>query len=664
MRKLTIVSTLLLLLVSLAQAREKSYSITSPDGRTSVVATIGDEISFTAYHNKEQIIASSVISMKVGEQLLGEGCTVKSAKKSSVDRVLSAPFYKASSVKEHYNQIDILMKEGFGIIFRVYDEGFAYRFYNCNLKKGDKVMDEVLNLRFNEDCKAWFPYSTGTENPFKTSFENRYDETTITGFKDGKYAFSPILLGLENGVRIGITEADLEDYPGMFLVKDDSEGVPALKSAFAPVPAKVKVTPTRCQEIVEEYSDVLAEISSNSSRKNPRFFPWRAFIIADNDVELLSSNLVWLLSSPSRINDISWIKPGKVAWDWWNDWGISGVDFKAGINTETYKHYIDFAAANGIEYVVLDEGWSPSRDGDIMKVIPEIDLPELIKYASSKDVDLILWAVAFTLDKKLEKACKHYSKMGIKGLKVDFMDRDDQEVVRLNWRIAETAAKYNLLVDLHGMYKPAGMNRTWPNVINFEGVWGLEQMKWSKEDMMVYDETFPYIRMLSGPVDYTQGAMRNSTKGNYYPNYSNPMSQGTRAHQVAEYVIFDSPLVMLCDNPTVYTKEQQTTDFITSIPTVWDETRGLQGEIGKYIVTARRSGDKWYIGGTCGWEGKEVTLDLKFIGRKNVSALIYRDGPNVEKQACDYKIEKLNINTNKPFNVRMAAGGGFVIIIE
>jgi Glycoside hydrolase 97. len=345
MKRIALISALILTFASFAQAKETSYKIESPDGRTTVVATIGNETYFTVYHGKEQIIASSIISMTVGDQLLGQGCTVKSAKKSSVDNVIKSPFYKASSVRERYNQVDILLKEGFGIIFRVYDEGFAYRFYNCSLKKGDKIMDEVLNLRFDKDYKAWFPYATGTDNPFKTSFENRYDETTITGLKDGKYAFSPILLGLDSGVRIGITEADLEDYPGMFFVKDDSEGIPALKSAFAHVPEKVKVTPTRCQEIVESYTDVLAEIKAASSKKDPRFFPWRAFIIADNDAELLSNNLVWLLSSPSRINDTSWIKPGKVAWDWWNDWGISGVDFKAGINTETYKHYIDFASA-------------------------------------------------------------------------------------------------------------------------------------------------------------------------------------------------------------------------------------------------------------------------------------------------------------------------------
>ena len=421
-------------------------------------------------------------------------------------------------------------------------------------------------------------------------------------------------------------------------------------------------TPRRGQVFVDTYTGNLAVIKENASKKAPRHFPWRALAIAEQETSLPTNNLVYLLASPNRIGDTSWIKPGKVAWDWWNDWNITGVDFKAGINTQTYKYYIDFASRNGIEYVVLDEGWSEPLD--ILKVNGDIDLRELVRYAASKKVDLVLWAVSYVLDNNLERACEIYSKMGIKGFKVDFMNRDDQVVTEQLYRIASTAARYHMLIDYHGMYKPAGMNRTWPNVINFEGVWGLEQMKWSRDDMVVYDVTFPFIRMLSGPVDYTQGAMRNAVKSEYVPNNSNPMSQGTRARQVAEYIVFDSPLVMLCDNPTAYMKEQETVDFITDIPTVWDETRILQGALGKFIVTARRSGDKWYVGGLTDWSERDLSLDLSNLVKGQHNAVLYRDGINAVRNGTDYRIEPVEIQSKKPFLVHMAPGGGFVLVIE
>ena len=343
-------------------------------------------------------------------------------------------------------------------------------------------------------------------------------------------------------------------------------------------------------------------------------------------------------------------------------WNITGVDFTAGINTQTYKYYIDFASANGIEYVVLDEGWSDPLD--IMRIKPVIDLRELCRYAESKGVGLVLWAVSYVLDKDLEKACKTYSRMGIKGFKVDFMDRDDQTIPEQLYRIAEMAANYQMIVDYHGMYKPAGMNRTWPNVLNFEGVWGLEQMKWSRDDMVEYDVTFPYIRMLSGQVDYTPGAMRNQLRHEFTPNNGNPTSQGTRARQVAEYVVFDAPFEMLCDNPSAYMKEQETTDFITAIPTVWDETRILQGEIGKYIVTARRKGEKWYIGGLTNWDARDISLDLSGLTKGTHAVTVYRDGVNATRNATDYVLDSLEIPMNKPFLVHLAPGGGFAMVIE
>lgn len=649
-------------------AKASNYSITSPDGKTVVQIVFDNNLSYSVTHNGKEVLAPSSISMTINGILLPGKSNVKSAKKSSVNDIIDSPIYKSSFIKENYNQIDIKFKNGFGVIFRAYNEGTAYRFYSTTLKQGDKVTAEGAEYNFSKDYLTYIPYSRKA-NPFQTSFESRYDVAELSKMKGGEIAFSPILVCLDSGMKVAISESDIEAYPGMFLTKNEEKpstnGNYSIKGIFANIPSEISVHPTRCQEKVVSYSDVMANISSTASAKEPRLFPWRLLAISEKDTELPTNNLPYLLGSKCRLTDVSWIKPGKVAWDWWNNWGVTGVDFPVGINTQTYKYFIDFASANGIEYVVLDEGWSSPKGGDIMSVIPAIDLKELVSYGKQKNVDLILWCVAFTLDKKLEEACKHYSEMGIKGFKVDFMDRDDQEVVIMNYRIAEMAAKYKMLIDFHGMYKPAGLNRTYPNVINFEGVWGLEQMKWSTDDMMTYDVTFPFIRMLSGPVDYTQGAMRNSIKRDFVANNNNPFSQGTRAHQVATYVVFDSPLVMLCDNPTIYMKEQETTDYIVSIPTVWEETRILAGEVGQYIVTARRSGEKWYVGGLTGWEGRELTINLDFLtSDKPHKASLFRDGVNANRSATDYKIEQIIVTSDKSLTIKLANGGGFALIIE
>lgn len=663
-RLLTIILVLAASFSLIAQPKVKNFSLTSPDGKTTLSVTVGAEITYTVSHGDVQVLSPSTVALYFKDKSYGENSTFKSAKESSYNGRIETPIYKFSSIKESYNQLDIAFKEGFGLLFRAYDEGVAYRFYSTSLKKGDEIVGELAEFNFPKDFRAYVPYSTRKPNPKQTSFESRYDFAPLSEFKEDGVAFSPILICMDNNLKVALTDADIESYPGMFLVKNDCKGF-SLKGDFANIPSEIEVHPTRCQERVKAYSDVMVKIDKASDKKNPRYFPWRLLAIAENDTELPTNNLVYLLASPNRIGDISWIKPGKVDWDWWNDWGVTGVDFNVGINTDTYKYFIDFASANGIEYVVLDEGWSPSRDGDIMKSLPEIDLQDLVSYAEKKNVGLILWCVAYTLDKKLEEACKYYSELGIKGFKIDFMDRDDADVVEMNYRIAECAAKYHLLVDYHGMYKPAGMNRTLPNVINFEGIWGLEQMKWSTDDMISYDVTFPYIRMFSGPVDYTQGAMRNAAKGRFAAIYSEPMSQGTRAHQVASYIVFDSPLVMLADSPTAYIKEQESTDFITSIPTVWDETLLLQGEIGEYIVTARRSGRKWYIAALTDWDSRDISLDLKNLGLSgSVKVKIFKDGINAHRSGTDYKLESCIIDAAKPFNISMAPGGGFAIVIE
>ncbi|MDR3181069.1 MAG: glycoside hydrolase family 97 protein, partial [Prevotellaceae bacterium] len=393
--------------------------------------------------------------------------------------------------------------------------------------------------------------------------------------------------------------------------------------------------------------------------------PWRALIIAAHDKELINNDMVYRLATPTANMDFSWIKPGKVAWDWWNNWNIYGVDFEAGINNATYKYYIDFAAKYGIEYVILDEGWAVNLQADLFQVIPEINLKELAGYAQSKNVGLILWAGYYAFNRDIEEICRVYSEMGIKGFKVDFMDRDDQIMVDFHRRAAETAAKYKLIIDFHGTYKPTGLQRTYPNVVNFEGVYGLEQLKWgsSEIDQVTYDVTIPFVRMLAGPFDYTQGAMRNANRGNFRTVYTEPMSQGTRCRQLAEYVVFESPLNMLCDSPTNYMKEDQCTRFIAGAPTVWDETVALDGEIGKYAAIARRKGNQWYIGALTNWDARTLQLKLDFVSGAKYQIAIFQDGVNAHRVASDYTFKETTVAKNDALTIDMKPGGGWVAVL-
>ena len=459
-------------------------------------------------------------------------------------------------------------------------------------------------------------------------------------------------------MKVCITEADLDNYPGMYLVGGGD--TPVLASHFAPVP---KTTVQGGHNMLQKFVTSREEYIARDANAQ---LPWRVIAVAGNDAELAASDIVFRLGKPLRIADTSWIKPGKVAWDWWNAWNLYGVDFRAGINNETYKYYIDFAAENGIEYVILDEGWAVNKKADLMQVVPEIDLPELVTYADGKNVGLILWAGYWAFHRDMENVVKHYADMGIKGFKVDFMDRDDQEMVRFINEASELCARYNMLVDFHGMYKPTGAQRTWPNVINYEGVNGLEQLKWSPKgyDQVTYDVQIPFIRQFAGPMDYTQGAMRNAIKKNYNPVNSEPMSQGTRCRQLAMYVIFDSPLNMLCDNPSNYKREPECTAFIARIPTVWDETLGLDGKVGEYITMARRSGDEWYVGGLTNWDKRDIIVDLSFLGEGFYEIELFKDGINADRAACDYKRVVMPVPEDRQLKVTLFPGGGFAGRIE
>lgn len=663
MKKLTVL-LMCVLCAFIAQA-QKTFTLSSPDGKLQTTITTGDELTYDITCNGRQILAASPISMTLDNgEVWGEKAKLSGTSRKSVDRMIPSPFYRANELRDYYNELTLRFKKDWNVEFRAYDDGIVYRFINRS-KKPLKVVDEEVDYRFPNDMTATVPYvRTGKDGDFNSqfynSFENTYTTDKLSKLNKRRLMFLPLVVDAGEGVKLCITESDLENYPGLYL--SVAEGENSLKGIFAPYPKRAEQGGhNKLQMLVKEREAYIAKVDT------PRSFPWRMAIVTTSDKDLAASNLSYLLAAPSRLSDISWIKPGKVAWDWWNDWNLDGVDFVTGVNNATYKAYIDFAASKGIEYVILDEGWAVNLKADLMQVVKEIDLKELVDYADSKNVGIILWAGYYAFERDMENVCRHYAAMGVKGFKVDFMDRDDQEMTAFNYRAAEMCAKYKLILDLHGTHKPAGLNRTYPNVLNFEGVNGLEQMKWSPAslDQVKYDVMIPFIRQVSGPMDYTQGAMRNASKGNYYPCNSEPMSQGTRCRQLALYVVFESPFNMLCDNPGNYMREPESTDFIAGIPTVWDESIVLDGKMGEYIVTARRSGNVWYVGGITDWIARDIEVDCSFLGDdKTHNATLFKDGVNAHRVGRDYKRESLSIKKNSKLKIHLAPGGGFALQIK
>lgn len=660
MKNFLLLATLFLSLNIFAQ---KHYQLSSPDGKLVVKIAVGESINYTLLHQQEQVLAPSSASVELGSgKSFGINSSIRDVEKRTVDQIISSPLYKRKEIRDNYNELILRFKENFNLIFRAYNEGMAYRFVSTG-KKEFVVKNEHAAFNFDKDYQTYIPYvkskAKDIEGQYFNSFENSYTYTSLSKMNREKLAFTPLIVELNNNKKVCIAESDMESYPGMFLLNPDN--ATSLKSSFAPYPtATEQGGHNMLQQVVITREPYIAKCKAGQK------LPWRIVIVSTDDKELADSDMVYKLASPSKLQDISWITPGKVAWEWWNHWGLSNVDFEAGINNETYMAYIDFASRQGIEYVILDEGWAVNLKANLFDVVPEIDLHKLVSYGKSKNVGIILWAGYYAFDRDMEKVCKHYSEMGIKGFKIDFMDRDDQPMVDFHYRAAETAAKYKMLVDFHGTYKPTGLNRTYPNVINYEAVNGLEQMKWTgtELDQVTYDVTFPFIRMVAGPVDYTQGAMRNGTKRTHRGINDEPMSQGTRCRQLAEYVIFESPLNMLCDSPTNYEKEPECTQFIATIPTVWDNTVSLNGEIGKYISIARQKGDTWYVGSLTNWDARTLELDLSFLGNGSFTAEIFRDGANANRIATDYKKEIIDIPLNQKIEITMAQGGGFAMKIR
>ena len=652
-RFITIV--LMLLTVGYAYGKGRCVDVISLNGANIVsLDWRTGELYWSAKSNGVEVVAPSRLAMITDRDVWGD--RLRRAKVNAI----SGDLYSGALVDFG----------DFCVELRAYDEGVAYRFLS-QVKGEYKVIDEIAEFSFAGDDMAYIPYvnfrpdaTSDYATQYETSFENIYTYTAIAEIDWRRLIFAPVVVE-RNGLKLWISEANLEDYPGMFFSNRNGDGL--LDTEFAPRPKEVEQGGhNMLQGMVKSRHDYIAECSGE------RAFPWRIVAIGESDEELANQRLVWQLSDECRVDDTSWIKPGKVAWEWWNDWGLEGVDFEVGINNATYKYYIDFASRYGIEYIILDEGWAVNLEADLMQVVPEIDVKELVDYAAERNVGIILWAGYWALNRDIEGLCKHYAEMGVKGWKVDFLDRDDQEMVEFVYDLAEIAAKYKLLVDYHGVYKPTGLNKTYPNAINFEGVHGLETMKWlgAEHDQITYDVTLPFIRGAAGPMDYTQGAMRNVPRDRYSPNYSRPMSQGTRCHQLAMYIIYDAPLTMLCDSPTNYEKEPEFTEFLAQIPTVWHSKDFFSSSvIGEYVeamavskVDDRGCVCEWYIAGLNGNQERTVTVSMP-IEYMVDSIEVFVDGDNAAVDGCDYKHYVMPIEEfgECAVDITMPMGGGFVI---
>src|SRR5437868_13782248 len=629
-------------------AAQSSYELRSPDNRIQVKIRAAEKIQYDVLLGGRTLLENSTFSLDVEHKALGLQPKVVEAKERANDEVIKPTVrQKFAQIRDNYKELHLTMDGGYSVVFRAYNEGVAYRVETTLALQQVKVYGEQDNWNFPSNFVVYYPQ----EDSFFSHNERKYLPQFLTGIGPGSLATLPAVVDAR-GTKIAIAESDVEDYPGMWLRGITGNG---LAAAFPPYPLKEKLEGDRDFKVVES-ADYIAVTSG------ARTFPWRVMGIAEKDGDLVTNPLIWLLEEPSQLKDTSWIKPGKVSWDWWNANNISGVDFKAGINTETYKYYIDFAAKYGIPYVILDEGWY--KLGNVLEVVPEINMEELTAYAKQKNVGVILWVVWKSLDDQLIPALDQYAKWGVKGIKVDFMQRNDQLLMNYYYKVSRECAKRKMLVDFHGAQRPASLTRTWPNLISSEGVRGMEWSKWSADAEPNHNVTLPFTRMFLGPMDYTPGSMRNATKSTFAAIHSQPMALGTRCHQLAMYVVFESPLQMLSDSPSNYEREPEVMEFLEPVPTTWDETRALEGRIAEYVVVARRNGRDWYVGTMTDWTSRNLEVDLSFLPEGSFTMEAYQDGVNADRNASDYRKTTAQVTKASKIKIQLAPGGGWAARIH
>ncbi|WP_390445084.1 glycoside hydrolase family 97 protein [Alistipes onderdonkii] len=628
----------------------KSFELKSPSGEVSVTVDIGEQIRYSVYGGGKPLLTDSSLALCLREGTLGDKPHLTGHKASPVNRTFRPVVaFKFEEIRDRCNMLRLDFRGGWIVEFRAYDDGMAYRFVTA-LGHDIEVLSEKVVIRFPDDYTAVVQQPGG----FKTAYEEPYSLIETNGWKPGDpMSVLPVLIDTRQGYKLLLSESALSDYPCMFLEGDGANG---MKGTFPKVPLAYEESGDRSMRILQE-ADYIART------KGTRAFPWRYFVIAKDDGQLIENTMTARLAEQQAIADASWIEPGQVSWEFWNAASPYGpdVDFVAGFNTTTYKYYIDFAAEYGIPYIIMDEGWARSTR-DPYTPNPAVDVHELIRYGREKGVGIILWMTWLVVENHFEMF-EELSKWGVKGVKIDFMDRSDQWMVNYYERVAAEAARHKMVVAFHGSFKPAGLEYKYPNVLAYEGVRGMENMGGCTPANSVW---FPFIRNAVGPMDYTPGAMLSMQPESYCGNRPNAASIGTRAYQMALFVLFETGLQMLADNPTLYYRNDECTRFISRVPVTWDETRALKAVAGKFAVVAKRKGDKWYVGAINGSnEGIELEISLDFLTPgKNYTMTGFEDGINAFRQAMDYRKTQRRVDSTGKATLKIARNGGWAAVIE
>lgn len=644
--------TFLLLLTCFANAVAQK-SVSSPDNNLTVTVTGGKTLNVSVSHRSSEILKSS----EIGLQVRGVTPNWNLGKSTQVtkDEIITSPVpEKRKTIHDHYNQLTVDFKTKISLQIRVYDDGFAYRFTSTR-KDSVIIENEVAQYELPGSTKFYGSAVVKRDDvdEFHTSFEEPYMVKPTDSIPADKLFFSPLLIGYQNNIKVSVTESDLEDYPGMFFRVASNR----LNGVYAGYPKSYRINPGEFPaEVVTSRENFIAKT------KGTRTFPWRVFMVSEKDSQLPSNDMVYRLGAPSRVADTQWIKPGKGTDEWIIGINLFNIPFKAGLNTETYKYYIDFAKRFGFERILMDAGWSDNTD--LFKINPNIDMDEISQYAKRQGISLSMWTLAHSLNRQLEPALQQFNKWGVDFIMTDFMDRDDQPMVNFYHRMAKACAEHKIMIMYHGGFKPAGFSRTWPNAITREGVLGSEYNIWSTKAHPDHDLLLPFIRMTAGPMDYEPGLLDNARKDTFRPIGEKVMSQGTRMHQAAMFVVYESPIQIFSGNPSQGNLEPEFMNIIGSIPTVWDETIVLDGKVGEFIVTARKKGNDWFVGGMSNWSGKPVEIDFSFLGDGNYKATMALDGVNADRYPSDYAITNEVITRSTKKKITMAKGGGFVIVLR
>ena len=645
------ISLLLIFVIITLYAHAQKYELKSPNSKNTVKISVNETIQYTVLHNEIELIKSSGINIHLeNSPTLGENPVIVNVEKKAVNNKLKPAIKVVSStVDEIYNELKINFKNNYSLIFRAYNEGIAYRF-ETRFSDDLIILNESVQINTNQESHVYFP----KERSFLSMNEVPYLYQKVEDIKEHELGSLPLLFRHNSGNFFLFTESDLDDYPGLWFEMDSLR---RFSGTFPKVPVKLKNNGV-CWDglVVEKRADYIAKT------KGSRSFPWRAILIAEQEKDLIANQLVYLLAKPAEEEDYSWIEPGMATLDWWGRRNLFNVDFEGGVNTKTFKYFIDFNSRYGIPYFVFDDGWTD--ECDIYKTNENLNLKEIFDYASAKDVGIMLWINAHVLEKDVKGILDYFSGLGAKGIKVDFFNRDDQKMINLYHEIAREAKDRKLIVDFHGACKPTGLIRTYPNVLTSEGLIEFEQNGISDNVNPILDNTLPFIRMVAGPMDYLPGTVTNAQKKEFKQDVDHPMGLGTRAHSMALTVLFESPVTMLPDSPSDYFREKECTEFISGVPVVWDETKVIDAKIGEYVIIARRNGDNWFLGAITNWESRCFNINLDFLGDANYKCTIFKDGLNSNTRAIDYQKEEVEVTKNYVVKMSLSQGGGWVAKIS